>query len=507
MCGIAGLCHLKGDGAVPIGMLRAMIAIQRHRGPDETGFYLDDRVGLGQARLSIIDLRDGSQPIHNEDETLWIVFNGEIFNYPELREELLRLGHRFYTKSDTEVIVHVYEQWGPDGLSRMNGQFAFAIWDTRAKSLFLARDRVGIRPLHYAVRDDALLFSSEIKGLFATGRVPRELDPVGLDQVFTFWTHLPGRTAFRHVQELPPGHFMTVAGGRVEIRRFWDYPFAPDADCCPEPPEALAEQARDLLVDAIRVRLRADVPVGAYLSGGLDSSGITALVVKHFDNRVNTFGIRFEEGRYDEGDHQSLMVRELGARHTESLATNERIGEAFADVIWHCETPLLRTAPTPLFLLSRCVHEHNLKVVLTGEGADEVFGGYNIFREAKIRRFWSRQPNSQARAALVERLYPYIFNNPRLRYTLRAFFAKGLDRPDDPFFSHHVRWQTTSQLKNLFAPALREAIGAYSGLEELRPMLPAAFDSWDTLSKAQYLEMMLLGIPFTLVSGGASLLA
>jgi len=502
MCGITGICHIGGPNGISLNTIKSMIGVIRHRGPDETGVYIDDQVGLGHARLSIIDLAGGVQPIHNEDKTLWIVYNGEVFNYPELTKDLVQKGHRFYTTTDTEVILHLYEEEGPDCLARMNGQWAMAIWDARKKELFLARDRVGIRPLYYTILDNTLIFGSEIKSIFVNENVPRKIDPIAMDQIFTFWTTLTPRTAFRDVYELPPGHYMKVSGGHVTFKKYWDIPLYPREEQLDLAPAEICRQIQELLQDAVRIRLRADVPVGCYLSGGLDSSGITTLVVRNFNSNVRTFGIRFEQDGFDEGEHQNQMVRFLGTNHTEIQATNEKIGMTLPDCLWHCEKPLLRTAPIPLFLLSDVVHRNGFKVVLTGEGADEVFGGYNIFREAKVRRFWSKYPDSQKRAGLIGQLYPYIFSNPRLSRTLQSFFAKGIDEPDEPIFSHMIRWENTSRIKTFFSNELGSAIGPYSAYDQVRQGLPKAFEQADNLSRAQYLEMAIFLSNYLLSSQG-----
>jgi asparagine synthase (glutamine-hydrolysing) len=502
MCGITGILRMNGSEKISVDTLKRMTAALHHRGPDESGIYLDDNVGLGHTRLSIIDLSSGQQPMHNGDESMWIVYNGEIFNYVELRQELERKGYRFRTTSDTEVLLHLYEEEGQDCLPKLNGQFAFAVWDTRERELFLARDRMGIRPLHYTVQNGAFVFSSEIKSIFMCDGVSRAIDPISMDQIFTFWTTLPGRTAFENISELPPGHYMKISGDRVDIGKYWNIPLSAPEECIDHPPEKIAATIQEKLLDAIRLRLRADVPVGTYLSGGLDSSGVTALVVKRFDSDVSTFGIRFEEHEFDEGHHQEDMVSFLGAHHHEIHADNRSIGTAFPDVVWHCEKPMLRTAPAPLFLLSRLVRDNHLKVVLTGEGADEVFGGYNIFREAKVRKFWAKQPDSKARPELIGKLYPYIFDNPRLKRTLQAFFAKGLDRPDDPLFSHMIRWDNTSRIKMFFSRELRDRIGDYDGRREVSRLLPNEYESWDCVVKAQYLEMVVFLSNYLLSSQG-----
>ncbi len=488
MCGISGTCSLKTPQPPCAETLLQMISAIRYRGPDETGLYLDDYTGLAHTRLSIIDLSGGTQPIRNEDNSLWIVFNGELFNYPELREQLEPRGHTFYTQSDTEVIVHLYEEYGLDCLQHMNGQFALALWDSRKKELFLARDRVGIRPLHYTILDNQLYFASEIKSLLTIPGVRRELDHTALQQIFTFWTTLGKRTAFKDIHELPPGHFLTIKDGNISIQQYWRLNFPEKANLSDEPLESIAQQADELLTDAIRIRLRADVPVGAYLSGGLDSSGISATIAQQFQNNLQTFGIRFEEEAFDEGTPQNQMVSHLNVQHSEVIATNKRIAQTFPRVIYHTEKPILRTAPAPLFLLSEKVRDVGLKVVLTGEGADEIFGGYNIFREAKIRRFWASQPDSKTRPALLRQLYPYIFNNPRLAATTQAFFAKDLLETDDPLYSHHIRWGNTHRITQFFSPEMDDILPLETLQEEVLANLPAEFASWHPFTKAQYLE-------------------
>jgi len=459
-------------------------------------------VGLGHARLSILDLERGDQPIHNENGSLWIVYNGEIFNYPELREELAARRHRFYTATDTEVILHLFEEKGPACLSRLNGQFALAIWDSGKRELFLARDRVGIRPLHYVFRGERFYFGSEVKALFQVRDVPRRIDPVALDQIFTFWTTLPGTTIFDGIRELPPGHYMTVSSLGMSIRKYWNFQFTAPSEQEERGPEKLKETVQELLHDAVRIRLRADVPVGCYLSGGLDSSGIAATVKRRFDNTLRTFGIRFEEGRFDEGRFQDRMVSFLGTDHTSISATNAGIGESFRDVVWHCEKPILRTAPVPLYLLSDTVRKSGFKVVLTGEGADEVFGGYDIFRETLVRNFWARQPGSRLRPLLLGKLYPDIFRDARLGKSLNAFFGSGLDRTSDPLFSHRIRWENTGRIKTFFSEDLRAELGGYDGYEDLASRLPVDYSKWDPLSRAQYLEMAVFLSNYLLSSQG-----
>lgn len=488
MCGIAGLYNF---GLHAEELLCRMITVLRHRGPDETGIYADSQMALGHSRLSIIGLGNGTQPISNEDETLWIVYNGEVFNYPELRLELEKKGHRFKTETDTEVLVHLYEEHGPECLKLLNGQFAFAIWDTEKRELFLARDRIGIRPLFYYHSKDKFLFASEIKAVFLDSSISREIDLQALNQVFTCWTTITPKTIFKDIYELPPGYYMILKNNAiVEQKAFWTIPYHALGERYTRSFAEATEELRELMLDAIRLRLRADVPVGAYLSGGLDSSIITSLISGNFNNNLRTFSISFRDKNFDETSYQREMIQHLSTDHSQIMISNEDIRENFPQVVWHCEKPLLRTAPVPMFLLSKLVRENRFKVVLTGEGADEIFGGYNIFKEAKVRHFWSKFPGSHLRPLLIEKLYPYIFENPsRARQYLQHFFAVTAGSLNDPFFSHQIRWNNSGKNTMFFSGELNRALAGHDPRLDVTDRLPADFISRDLLSKAQFLEM------------------
>jgi len=502
MCGIVGWVNTEPGEPVRSEALGRMLAMIRHRGPDAFGVYLGDGVGLGSARLSIIDLEGGQQPISNEDGTVWIVYNGEVFNYIELRAELEAAGHVFATRSDTEVIVHLYEEHGASFVDHLNGQFALALWDERARSLLLARDRLGIRPLYYTVSGGRFLFASEIKALLAAPGVSATIDPRSLAQVLTFWTTLSPHTAFRGIESLPPGHTLRLAGGRIALRRYW----APDLTEEERPGRTVDDAAHELfslLVDATRLRLRADVPVGAYLSGGLDSSTTAALVRLYTDRRLCTFGIGFSDPAFDETPHQERMSAFLGTEHRAIRCTPGALGDAFPDVVWHCEMPLLRTAPAPMYLLSGLVHDEGYRVVLTGEGADEILGGYDIYKEAKIRRFWAQRPDSLWRALLLRRLYPYVapLSGETDAY-LRGIFGRNLTDTDDPLYSHRLRWSNTARCSRFLAPDVRQSLRDYDPVAELGDRLPAAFSTWSPLGRAQYLEMTVFMAEYLLSSQG-----
>ena len=508
MCGIAGFTGrgFEADG----GRARAerMIHALEHRGPDGYGYHFDEGVALAHARLSIIDLATGDQPIGNEDGRIWTVFNGEIFNYVELRAELEAEGHRFRTRSDTEVIVHLYERDGDDFVHRLNGQFAIALWDARRRRLVLARDRTGIRPLYHAHARGCTWFASEPAALLAVLPELASLDPLGLAQSLTYWAAADPTTVYAGMESLPPGHVLAIEeDGSRRLHRYWDWDFPPAeetrAHLYPGGFEAAVDGLRELLVDAVRLQLRADVPVAAYLSGGLDSSGIVALVRGFTDTPVRTFSVAFEDGEFDESPHQQAMVRHLGTEHTTLRCSRLDIGEAFPRMVRHAQAPVLRTAAVPLMLLSGSVRRHGYKVVLTGEGADEVFGGYDLFKEAKVRRFWARQPGSTLRPRLLERLYGYLPNSPvsSAGYA-RAFFGQGMEHPERPVFAHMPRWTTSRRALALLSPALRAELMDWDPLAACEAGLPPGATGWAPLARDQYVEARTLLSGYLLSSQG-----
>jgi len=496
VCGIAGILRRHPVGVSPDALLR-MAGTMRHRGPDGYGLYAGPRAGLAHTRLSIIDLSGGAQPIGNEDGRYLIVYNGEVYNYIELREELESRGHRFRTRSDTEVLVHGYEEWGDALPTRLNGQFAFAILDRRAHGLFLARDRFGVRPLFYAWRNGDFFFASEVKALFASGEVTPEPDPVGLDQVFTFWAAMPPRTVFRDVLSLEPGCLARVQDGRCDVRRYWEPEF-PEAR--EEDPGAV-ECLDGLLESSVRLRLRADVPVGGYLSGGLDSTITCALAAAASPFDLRTFSVAFDDPAFDESAHQRLVAQALGSRHAVQQIGAHEIAGVFPDVVAHTETPLVRTGPAPLYLLSRVTRDHGIKVVLTGEGADELFLGYDLFKEAAVRLFCLRQPQSRWRPLLFDRLYHHLPGKSRGGEFWRRFFLTA-GGPADPLFSHLPRFLLTGRIKEFYGAGMREALEGVDAMEGLRGALPPGFSRWSALNRAAYLELVTLLSPYLLSSQG-----
>lgn len=378
------------DGAV----LERMCRVMYHRGPDDDGFYRDRHAGLGMRRLSIIDLETGQQPVTNEDGTLWLVFNGEIYNYREIRRELERRGHAFASKSDSEVIVHAYEEHGDGCVDHFNGMFAFAIWDAARRRLLLARDRVGIKPLYYWARADRLVFGSELKALMAHPDVPREVDPVALDQFLTVEYVPTPRTILKDVRKLPPGHRLVFQEGRVSLERYWDVPLLD----VPDEEPACVEMLADLLADSVRMQLVSDVSLGAFLSGGIDSSTVVAFMAKASTAPVRTFSVGFEDVTYNELPYARAVAVHFGTDHHEEILHPD-IADLAEQLVGHLDEPLGDFSIFPTYLVSRMASRW-VKVVLSGDGGDELFGGYETYVAQRMDRFYRWLPGPLRRNAL-----------------------------------------------------------------------------------------------------------
>jgi asparagine synthase (glutamine-hydrolysing) len=414
---------------------------------------------------------------------------------------LEKKGHVFYTTSDTEVIPHLYDEYGLDFISHMNGNFAIALWDTTKDQLLLIRDRVGIRPLYYSTVDGAVVFGSEMKSLFAYPGIVPEIDPVGLDQTFSLWVNVPPRTIFKNINELAPGHFLIITPDGVNEKQYWSYKYPGINDYEKKPLSFYTERLRELVYDATTIRLRADVPVASYLSGGIDSSIISSLVKRHHNNDLITFSIAFADAEFDERSYQHAMADYLGTDHRMVEATSKSIGNAFVDVVMYGEKPTIRTAPAPLFLLSKLVRDNNIKVVLTGEGADEIFGGYDIFKEDKIRRFWAKFPDSHLRPKLLSRTNPFIQKAKGAFW--QAFFKRGLTDTDTPYYSHLIRWNNTTQIKRFFHPDLQGRLNEKENIyDALDAYVSPDLMRWHPLCRAQYLESVLFMSGYLLSTQG-----
>jgi asparagine synthase (glutamine-hydrolysing) len=415
MCGFAGYVDLRAERMADLDLLVRMTDKLVHRGPDSDGFFVENEVGLGFRRLSIVDLATGDQPIYNEDRSVVLLCNGEIYNFPALRQELEERGHVFSTNSDVEVLVHLYEESACDFLARLNGQFAFVLYDRRRKLLFLGRDPFGIVPLYHTTVDGIFLFASEIKALLEHPAVPREVDLTGLDQVLCFPGVVSPRTLFKGIESLKSGHRLVVRGARVEISEYWDLDYPADGELPYDQPEAYyKERLFELFERSVRYRLQADVPIGLYLSGGLDSSLVTAMVHRLRGDGQHTFSISFTEEPINEARYQRLMVERLRSCHHEILFDWSQIADRLVDMVYHAECPVRESYNTCSLALSAAAREEGIKVILGGEGADELFAGYPGYRFDRLgpRRTASYDPGAFFERELRERLW----GNPDLFY-------------------------------------------------------------------------------------------
>jgi asparagine synthase (glutamine-hydrolysing) len=500
MCGISGIVDYKSNANSHTN-IESMLRSISYRGPDESGIYHSRFATLGNVRLSIIDIEGGQQPLSDYAGRFWIVFNGEIFNYKELRKDLENKGNYFKTMSDTEVLVQLYSVYGKKCLELLNGQFAFAIWDKLKEELFIARDRVGIRPLFYNMHEGVFSLASEIKALFKQEKIPRELYPENLAQVYTFWSTITPNTPFKGIYELPPGHFAIYNRKGLTVEKFWELSFSRQNSTLSI--QGAMDRFHELFSDAVRIRLRADVEVAAYLSGGIDSSATVAYIKDIEPGVLNTFSIGFDEKDYDESAYQNEAAKYFDTNHISMVCSAKNIADSFPKVIWHSETPMLRTAPAPMLLLSELVRDNNIKVVVTGEGSDEILGGYDIFKEAKIKRFWASQPDSTIRPLLLKKLYPYLSQmkdaNPKI---LKMFYGYKLEDVDNPFYSHLLRFNNSNHIKRHFSDSINHCLKDYSPLDVLEKRLPENFDSWDQLSKSQWLETTVFMSGYLLSSQG-----
>ena len=483
-----------------------MVASLEHRGPDALTGVVADGIALGHSRLSIVDLEGGAQPMTDPVTGVTVVFNGEIYNHVELRRQLAA-DYDFATRSDTEVILAVFRSHGIAGVEHLNGQFAFALHDPRDNSLWLARDRYGIRPLCYTHHDDGIAFASEAKALFAGGLARAEIDPVSLWETLHFWAPTETRTMFAGVQSLPPGSIAHVASdGRLDIRRYWDIDLSDDLVDRELSEDQALDELGALLDDAVRLRLRADVPVAAYLSGGLDSSLLCALAQDQLGGSLDTFSIGFAQDRYDERGFQEQVATALGTRHRSVLMEDADIGELLPRVIGHAEAVSLRSAPAPLLKLSGLVRSDGTKVVLTGEGADEVFGGYDLFKEVKVREFWSRNPDSEWRPALLGRLYPYLAIGRQSDRLIREFYGVGLDDVTALDFSHRIRWSNSGRIARFLSADTLSAVSEHDHVAALEAGLSPSARSLRPLARAQYLEIRTLLSQYLLSTQGDRML-
>jgi asparagine synthase (glutamine-hydrolysing) len=473
MCGIAG--QLLQEENVELACIGAMCAALRHRGPDQEGYYVEGRCGIGMRRLSIIDVAGGRQPVSNEDGTIWTVFNGEIYNYRELREELAARGHRFKTRGDTEVLVHLYEQEGTDGIQKLRGMFAYAIWDARTRSMLLVRDRFGKKPLYYAIRPDGLRFASELKSLRIAG-VPLDLDREAL-QLYFLLNFIPDPwSPYRAIRKLPPGGWLRYHGdGRIEEGRYWTLP---RAAATVEPGSNEFETRRELCEkfdDAVQSRLVADVPVGAFLSGGIDSGSVVASMALRLEEPVKTFSIGFDEPGFNELPLAAATARKWKTDHHELIVQPDSANLA-ATMVRHFDEPFGDSSAIPAYLISEFAAQH-VKVVLTGDGGDELFGGYDRFLNVQKGRKLDRVPLALRRflSSVADGLPYSAYGKNYLRMISRA---TPLERYFESDASHFVH-------SRLLTPEWAPADAGFLARKLAHCLLP---DSSDVLTQALYFE-------------------
>lgn len=433
MCGICGVVNNDREQSVDQDVLKKMCDVITHRGPDDEGFYLNQQVGLGMRRLSIIDLSTGKQPISNEDGTIWIVFNGEIYNHKTVRAELETLGHRFRTQTDTEAIVHAYEEYGDSCVQKLNGMFAFAIWDNRDHTVLLARDRVGIKPLYYFFDKNRLIFGSEIKSILQSGDIPKRIDLQALDHFLTYEFIPAPLSIFQDIKKLPPGHTLKLKNNEIWVRSYWDVELKSNGAS----PAEIKQNLRELLQDAVKIRLMSDVPLGAFLSGGVDSSIIVALMAQVMEEPVKTFSIGFEDSTYNELKYARMIAEKFNTEHHEFIIKPDAV-ELADNLVKFLDEPFGDFSIFPTYLVSKMAREY-VTVVLSGDGGDELFAGYDHYIADKIaRKYYGRLPQ-QFRNGFLTKFLDMIPPSSRKKGLINRAkrFVEGMKLPED---LHHTRW-------------------------------------------------------------------
>ena len=470
MCGICGIIHPYPDQPIPAELLSAMCKTILHRGPDDEGVYIDKNVGLGARRLSIIDVAGGHQPLSNEDGTLWIAYNGEVYNFPELRQELLIRGHVFKTRTDTETVLHSYEEWGENFGQKLRGMFVAAIWDSREQKLILIRDRMGIKPLYYTLQTNkTLVFGSELKAILAYPDIIRELEPQALD-IFLTLEYIPAPLSiFKNIYKLPAGSFLVYHLGKIRIQKYWDFPTpSTENQAGPIPTwESCQEELYSLLKEAVKMRLISDVPLGAFLSGGIDSSAIVGLMRELGASPLKTFSIGFEDSTYNELNHARRIAEKFSTEH-EELILQPRALELTEKLIYHLDEPLGDFSIFPTYLVSKMARSH-VTVILSGDGGDELFAGYEHYQAQKISRLPPLLSWAQKMLPPLVRLFPPSAKKKGSWNKLQRY-CQGLEH--DPQY-RHFRWMMFLSQKNknsLYSPDLLQKLGGIKPLYQQPPL-------------------------------------
>lgn len=509
MCSVSGLIDNQLNHVQKENKVRNMMEALYHRGPDSKGIFLDDNLVMGSTRLKIVGLNNGDQPIYNENKEIILVCNGEIFNYLELKLRLKALGHIFSTDTDVEILIHLYEEYKEHFLTHVNGQFAFALYDKGTSSLILGRDKTGICPLFYYYSDNCFYFASEIKALFCLD-IRREISFDSLYESLCLWSVPPPNTIFKNVFQVIPGEYIRVSIDsnklqKIERQRYWNLNFS---NLFTGTIQEASQQLRKTLIDSVNRALVADVPVGLYLSGGVDSSILACIISKILGKKIDTFSIEFEDQSLDESSYQRLIIDEIKSNHHKVHCQNSDIAKAFPKVVQHAETVLFRCAPVPLHILSNLVHQNKYKAVLSGEGSDEIFLGYDTFRELNIRLFWSKNPDSNLRPLLLQKIFQYYsqFKDSRYFEFVKAFYKKDLLQTDSLFYSHLPRWETNKSLTSFLLKDRLSELSISSHTERMQRNMPVSYYSWNHFQRAQYLEMITLLNGYLLSSQGDRML-
>jgi len=484
MCGICGIYDQDTRLDVTPGVLARMCARMEHRGPDSSGTYVSGDFGFGAKRLAIVDIEGGTQPIHNENRSVWVVANAEIYNHQEERQRLEKRGHRFRTSCDVEVLLHLYEEYGTELTKHVEGMFAFAIWNEQRRELFLARDRIGVKPLFYARLGRSLVFASEIKAIVAIKHIPTTLDEQSLHNYFAY-NYIPGnRTIYRHIRSLAPGHYLRCRQGKTEIRKYWELryprPSVTDEGAC-------VERVRELLGESVRKRLMADVPVGVLLSGGLDSSALVAMMAACSDKPVRTFAVGFEQPSFDERKYARLVSRHFGTVHREMVITARDVADNLERHLHYVDEPYADGSAIPMFLVCEMA-SREVTVLLSGEGGDEVFGGYDTYAAFQAANYYRHVPRWIRKAIVAPMVMGLPAKNTKLSFEFRAKrFVGGVDLLplEAHFWWRHILTEGEQLL--LYSPEFRNSFRAASSVDVFRSAYRSC-EAHEELSRLQFVD-------------------
>lgn len=485
MCGICGKFNFASSKPVEPDLLRKMCNLMEYRGPDDEGYYISGPVGLGMRRLSIIDVAGGHQPIHNEDKSIWVVCNGEIYNFPELRAKLIQKGHKFKTKTDIETVVHLYEDYGVNCIEHLRGMFGLAVWDGKKQRLLLARDRIGKKPLFYSEVNGSLIFGSALKSVLQNPEVKREINMEALHHYLTYQYVPEPATIFTQVQKLPPAHYLVCERSGMKVERYWDLKFGPKINITET--EA-AERVRELVEEATKIRLISEVPLGAFLSGGVDSTIVVGLMSQLMDKPVKTFSIGFEEASYNELDYARIAAKRFSTEHQEFIVKPNAI-EVLPDLVWHFEEPMADSSGIPTFYVSKMTRQY-VTVALNGDGGDESFAGYERYLAFFLSNYYKLIPSALREKIilpLVEKLPESAHRRSFSRRLKR--FAKAISLPDE---ERYARWMTIfdNELKDfIYSDEMKQKVGKKDSIDYLKAAFKQA-DSSDFLDRLQYVDIV-----------------